>query len=102
MATTPAPSMATLRGAFDPTKVTRVALQHAASIAGMMVTTEAMVAELPEDKPAAPMPDMGGISGRHDVIPPGFAKEPTKARHPAGLFLCSCESPVGQNARMGQ
>ena len=45
-------------GILDPTKVTRVALQHAASIAGMMVTTEAMVAELPEDKPAAPMPDM--------------------------------------------
>ena len=50
-------------GILDPTKVTRVALQHAASIAGMMVTTEAMVAELPEDKPAAPMPDMGGMGG---------------------------------------
>jgi len=52
-------------GILDPTKVTRVALQHAASIAGMMVTTEAMVAELPEDKPAMPMPggDMGGMGG---------------------------------------
>ena len=50
-------------GILDPTKVTRVALQHAASIAGMMVTPEAMVAELPEDKPAAPMPDMGGMGG---------------------------------------
>ena len=50
-------------GILDPTKVTRVALQHAASIAGMMVTTEAMVAEMPEDKPAAPMPDMGGMGG---------------------------------------
>ena len=51
-------------GILDPTKVTRVALQHAASIAGMMITTEAMVAEIPEDKPAAPMGgDMGGMGG---------------------------------------
>ncbi|MGI9265773.1 MAG: chaperonin GroEL, partial [Gammaproteobacteria bacterium] len=38
-------------GILDPTKVTRTALQNAASIAGLMITTEAMVAELPEDKP---------------------------------------------------
>ena len=51
-------------GILDPTKVTRVALQHAASIAGMMVTTEAMVAEMPDDAPAAPaMPDLGGMGG---------------------------------------
>ncbi|MBT5227574.1 MAG: chaperonin GroEL [Proteobacteria bacterium] len=51
-------------GILDPTKVTRVALQHAASIAGMMVTTEAMVAEMADDSPAAPaMPDMGGMGG---------------------------------------
>ena len=52
-------------GILDPTKVTRVALQHAASIAGMMVTTEAMVSEMPDDTPAAPMPggDMGGMGG---------------------------------------
>tara|TARA_Y100001934_G_scaffold280450_1_gene387211 strand:+ start:459 stop:2105 length:1647 start_codon:yes stop_codon:yes gene_type:complete len=51
-------------GILDPTKVTRVALQHAASIAGMMVTTEAMVADMPDDSPAAPaMPDMGGGMG---------------------------------------
>ncbi|XOV86889.1 MAG: chaperonin GroEL [Pseudomonadota bacterium] len=41
-------------GIIDPTKVTRSALQNAASIAGLMLTTEAMVAEKPEDKPAAP------------------------------------------------
>ena len=40
-------------GVVDPTKVTRVALQNAASIAGLMLTTDCMVAELPEDKPAA-------------------------------------------------
>ena len=53
-------------GIIDPTKVTRTALQHAASVASLMVTTEVMVAELPEDKPAAPMPggsDMGGMGG---------------------------------------
>jgi len=46
-------------GVVDPTKVTRVALQNAASIAGLMLTTACMVAELPEDKPAMP----GGMGG---------------------------------------
>ncbi|OGT19407.1 MAG: chaperonin GroL [Gallionellales bacterium RIFOXYB12_FULL_54_9] len=52
-------------GVVDPTKVTRVALQNAASIAGLMLTTACMVAELPEDKPAAGMGggDMGGMGG---------------------------------------
>ncbi len=45
-------------GVVDPTKVTRVALQNAASIAGLMLTTACMVAELPEDKPSA-----GGMGG---------------------------------------
>ena len=49
-------------GVLDPTKVTRTALQNAASVAGLMLTTEAMVAEVPEDKPAAnPMAGMGGM-----------------------------------------
>ncbi len=50
-------------GILDPTKVTRAALQNAASIAGLLITTEAMVAEIPEDKPAPAMPDMGGGMG---------------------------------------
>ena len=52
-------------GILDPTKVVRVALQNSASIAGLMITTEAMVSELPEDKPPMPMPggDMGGMGG---------------------------------------
>lgn len=50
-------------GVLDPTKVTRTALQNAASVAGLMLTTECMVAELAEDKPAAGMPDMGGMGG---------------------------------------
>lgn len=49
-------------GILDPTKVSRAALQNAASIAGLMITTEAMVAEIPEDKPPMPAPpDMGGM-----------------------------------------
>jgi chaperonin GroEL len=49
-------------GILDPTKVTRSALQFASSVAGLMITTEAMVAELPKkDAPAAP--DMGGMGG---------------------------------------
>ena len=49
-------------GILDPTKVTRTALQNAGSVAGLMLTTEAMIAELPkEDAPA--MPDMGGMGG---------------------------------------
>jgi len=52
-------------GVVDPTKVTRTALQNAASIAGLMLTTACMVAELPEDKPAGGMGggDMGGMGG---------------------------------------
>ncbi len=50
-------------GVLDPTKVTRSALQNAASVAGLMLTTDCMVAELAEDKPAAGMPDMGGMGG---------------------------------------
>ena len=51
-------------GIIDPTKVVRAALQDAASVAGLLITTEAMVAERPEEKPAQPAaPDMGGMGG---------------------------------------
>ena len=49
-------------GILDPTKVTRAALQHAASISGLMITTEAMVTDVPQDSGPA-MPDMGGMGG---------------------------------------
>ena len=49
-------------GIVDPAKVVRVALQDAASIAGLMITTEAMVAEAPKKKEAPPMPG-GGMGG---------------------------------------
>jgi chaperonin GroEL len=48
-------------GIIDPTKVTRGALQNAASIAGLLLTTEAMIAEIPQKKEPAPAaPGMGG------------------------------------------
>ena len=52
-------------GILDPAKVTRTALQAAASIAGLMITTEAMVADAPDEGGAAGggMPDMGGMGG---------------------------------------
>ncbi|MEL7312453.1 MAG: chaperonin GroEL [Pseudomonadota bacterium] len=51
-------------GILDPTKVTRFALQNAASVSGLLLTTEAMIAEAPQDESAAPaMPDMGGMGG---------------------------------------
>ena len=51
-------------GIIDPTKVVRIALQDAASVAGLLITTEAMVAEKPEKKDAGPpAPDMGGGMG---------------------------------------
>ena len=56
-------------GIIDPTKVARSALQNAASVAGLMLTTEVMIAEVPEDKashggmPGGGMPDMGGMGG---------------------------------------
>jgi len=57
-------------GIIDPTKVVRVALQHAASVAGLLVTTEAMIAERPEKKGAAggaPGGGMGGMGGMGDM-----------------------------------
>jgi chaperonin GroEL len=56
-------------GILDPTKVARTALQNAASIAGLMITTEAMVAEEPKEEKAPPMPGggMGGMGGMGDM-----------------------------------
>ena len=53
-------------GVIDPTKVVRSALQNAAAVAGLLVTTEAMVGDLPDPKPMMPAggaPDMGGMGG---------------------------------------
>lgn len=53
-------------GVLDPTKVTRTALQNAASVAGLILTTDCMVAEIPEEKPA--MPPMGGMGGMDGMM----------------------------------
>jgi chaperonin GroEL len=50
-------------GVIDPTKVVRSALQNASSIASLLLTTEAMVSEIPEEKKEAPMPGGGGGMG---------------------------------------
>jgi chaperonin GroEL len=53
-------------GVIDPTKVTRVALVHASSVAGVMLTTEAIIADKPEEEKAAPpMPPGGGMGGMY-------------------------------------
>ena len=55
-------------GVIDPTKVVRTALQNASSIASLLLTTEALIAEIPEEKTAAPAggaPDMGGMGGMY-------------------------------------
>ena len=72
-------------GVVDPTKVTRVALQNAASVAGLMLTTACMVAELPEDEPARRYGRRGhgrhGWNGRHDVIKCGTCSQIQKDAH---------------------
>jgi chaperonin GroEL len=51
-------------GIIDPTKVARIALQHAASIASLLLTTEALITDIPEEKGAMPaMPHGGGMGG---------------------------------------
>ncbi len=77
-------------GIVDPAKVVRTALQDAASVAGLLITTEAMVAELPKDKPAMPM---GGAAAAwvawaawtSDVRHPAFPVE-QESRAQARLF----------------
>ena len=54
----------TKAGIIDPTKVTRIALQNAASVASLLLTTEACIAEIPDDKKSSQMPGgMGGMGG---------------------------------------
>ncbi|UCE89887.1 MAG: chaperonin GroEL, partial [Pseudomonadota bacterium] len=55
-------------GILDPTKVTRTALQNASSVAGLMITTEAMVAEAPKEEGAAAAPGMGGMGGMEGMM----------------------------------
>ena len=50
-------------GILDPAKVTRTALQAAGSVAGLMITTEVMIADIVEENAGPAMPDMGGMGG---------------------------------------
>ena len=52
-------------GIVDPAKVTRSALENAASVSGMVLTTESLVADKPEPPAPAPAPDMGGMGGMY-------------------------------------
>jgi chaperonin GroEL len=52
-------------GVIDPVKVVRTALQNAASIASLLLTTEALVSEIPEEKKEAPAPGAGGMGGMY-------------------------------------
>ena len=65
-------------GVIDPTKVVRAALQDAASVAGLLITTEATIAELPDDKPAPAM--AGGGDGRNGLLSPTLS--PTELEGP--------------------
>ena len=56
-------------GIVDPTKVVRTALIDAVSVAALLTTTEAMITDKPEDKPAPAMPDMGGMGGMGGGMP---------------------------------
>jgi len=73
-------------GILDPTKVTRSALQNAASVSGLMITTEAMVAELPKEEGAAAMPDMGGMGGMGGMMYPAWPV-PKKAPLSGAFFV---------------
>ncbi|MBT3455624.1 hypothetical protein HN446_01020, partial [bacterium] len=56
-------------GIIDPAKVTRTALQNASSISGLLLTTEAIIAEIPEDKKDAPPMPGGGMGGMGGGMP---------------------------------
>jgi len=55
-------------GVIDPAKVVRTALEDAASVAGLLITTEAMIADKPEPKSAAGAPGMGGMGGMDGMM----------------------------------
>ena len=100
-------------GIIDPAKVVRTALQDAGSVAGLLVTTEAMVAELPKE-PAAAMPGGGGNgrNGRHDVSLPTHSQIRRARPRPrlfslrrassSGDFSAPANSPCAAGARRRQ
>ena len=81
------------KGVIDPTKVVRSAIQGAASVAGLLITTEAMVAEIPQKKSAGGgMPGgggMGGMGGGDGLLSPPFNAKIKKAREKSRAFSLS-------------
>ena len=77
-------------GVIDPAKVVRNALQNASSIASLLLTTEALVSEIPEEKKEASggMPG-GGMGGNATNGPSAESREPGRSHTCAGLFLCT-------------
>ena len=86
------------KGIIDPTKVVRAALQNAASIAGLLITTEAMVAERPKKDSGAPGNAWRwhGRYGRYGLLSPP-STEITKARDSPGLFSCAADAIMALN-----
>src|SRR6266513_3145207 len=89
-------------GIIDPTKVVRHALQDAASVAGLLITTEAMVAEKPEPKSSMPAMPPGGGHGRYGLLSqvPLLSERHTRPRDPRRVFL-SMALPPGSSATGG-
>ena len=84
-------------GVVDPAKVTRSALENAASVAAMLLTTEALIAEKPEKKPAMPAMPGGGMGGGDGLAWVAWAMEWAACGRHAGLasFSAGCgERPV--------
>ena len=82
------------KGIIDPTKVVRAAIQNAASVAALLITTEAMIAELPKKNAASRRHAPGRRHGRHGLLSP--AQAITRMQNPgsdAGVFVCGSVSP---------
>ena len=86
------------QGVLDPTKVTRTALQNAASVASLLLTAEAAVVELAEDKPAAPAMPVAWRHGRHGLLSPAVTALPARGR-PGQILRTPGPSPRGFFAR---
>ena len=90
-------------GVLDPTKVTRTALQNAASVAGLMLTTDCMVAELAEDKLAGGMPGgmggMGGMGGKTAASAAVFLEGPAASPRPSRHLFASRPSVLQKSIR---
>ena len=85
-------------GVIDPTKVVRTALQDAASVAGLLITTEAAVSEAPEDKPAGRRHAAAAAWAAWAAWTSKSGRSAQRTRRaggqPSGLFQCNWQSPA--------